>query len=456
MYEEKDRHIKTNWISVFIKLLLIILILVVIFWLIIRIKDSKSTKTNTTTITDTEYNNNLDNMKNGSLKYFDNDNLPTEVGSSKKITLKELLSKNLVNDYSNVCDGDNSYAEATKTTDEEYTLRVSLTCGDKSNSIITSIKKTKNNEEETNTEDIKTEEEEVLDAKGDPINNSTTSKSNTSSSSSYNSQASSNTSSSNKTTTTTTTTTTRFTLNLEVNCSGCCTENCSNIKFATRYYEFYKWSDWKLGYSSEADAENKQEQVTTYLFCKKESQTYYGSCFISKGSPSKTINNEVTYTLPSDATNVTITNKSYLDGYDYQAYMDNCTKNGNCSASNVTVFRNSSLKSNNFTFNISNPYLSNGVYKSNVTINYLNANGVTPYCAGVNCSGYFAPYKVEISYKRANTCVRDVSCNASGYCNYEASDPQTETVWVHRVKEYMYSTSTYLEGYTYTGEYVDR
>ena len=82
---------------------------------------------------------NVSYMQDAAKSYFTNDQLPTEVGKSVRLTLKQMEEMKLlipfVDKDGKSCDVNKSYAEVTK---EElgYTLKVNLVCGKESNYII--------------------------------------------------------------------------------------------------------------------------------------------------------------------------------------------------------------------------------------------------------------------------------------------------------------------------------
>ena len=125
---------------------------------------------------------------------------------------------------------------------------------------------------------------------------------------------------------------------------------------------------------------------------------------------------------------------------------------------NPYAFRASSLNKNNFSFTVSGAYYNK--YEKNwateITVNYKNLNGVTPYEISKNYSVYFVPLKFNVSYTRTSTCVRDYESNQWKYKNYSISDPDVEYKWMHRLPEYVWSKENKLDGYKYTGISEDR
>lgn len=81
------------------------------------------------------FNNNIASMKNAGKSYFTTDRLPSKTGDKVKITLKEMLNKKLLLEFTdeegNSCSEDESYIEVTKSTDSEYNMKVYLSCNNK-------------------------------------------------------------------------------------------------------------------------------------------------------------------------------------------------------------------------------------------------------------------------------------------------------------------------------------
>ncbi len=467
MYEEGNKHLSLNWGSLIIKLVILAIIVFAAGWIYIKITN-KSGASNKTTIADnnSEYINNIATMKNAAIEYFTESKLPEKVGSSEKVTLGQMINQKLIIDFTDdgkTCDTTSSYAQATKTADGNYALKVSLTCGKESDFIVTTIEKkecSNNSCSNTNTED--TNRNETTETKS---NTNTNTSSNTSSSSN-NSNSSNNASSSSKTTTTTTTTTK---ITIKVKCiNGCCQTDCNNNTTGTkvRYYKYMKYSDWEIGYSTDSNAENKQQTVKTYNYCKKYNKTFYTTSYVTNKKTSGSYSYKIQFTdLPSDVNNVTLNSSSYFSNStsDYQEYINsrgNLYMTGNTGKNNLVItdansFKNSSLKSNNFTFSVGNVTKESNTWYTTINVNYTNLNGVTPYC--VTSSGYYTylvPIKFNISY--TTECKRDLESNKNKYANYLATDEKNENIWFHRTKEYVWSKETSLSGYTYTGEYEDR
>ena len=82
---------------------------------------------------------NISYMQDAAKSYFTNDQLPTEVGKTVRLTLKQMEEMKLlvpfVDKDGKSCDVNKSYADVTKE-ESGYTLKVNLVCGDESDYII--------------------------------------------------------------------------------------------------------------------------------------------------------------------------------------------------------------------------------------------------------------------------------------------------------------------------------
>ena len=136
MYEEKTY--KINWLGIIFKLLLVALIIGILFWII--------PKTNNKAYKNEVFTNNLNNMKAAAKDYFKGDKLPLKIGDSKVITLDKMEESKLIVPFTDsenkACDAKNSYAQVTKNSDTEYSLKVNLSCDSKEEYILDSIETT--------------------------------------------------------------------------------------------------------------------------------------------------------------------------------------------------------------------------------------------------------------------------------------------------------------------------
>lgn len=127
MYEDKTKK-KINWKGLIIKVLIILIVLVILLILFPLNGKKKDGYSN-------EFKNNVGKLKEVGNSYFDNDNLPKEVGDSIKVTLKDLVSSNKIDALKvgkNSCNEDDSYIKIVKKT-KGYELETTLICGDEVN-----------------------------------------------------------------------------------------------------------------------------------------------------------------------------------------------------------------------------------------------------------------------------------------------------------------------------------
>ena len=125
--------------STFIRDLLVKLLLIAIFvFLLIKLLPIP----NLTAFYDGVFSNNLNAMKDAAKSYYTVERMPSETGSSTKMTLQQMLDQNLllpfVDKDGNACDTKKSYVKVTKG-DTEYELKVSLTCDGETKYIIEKI-----------------------------------------------------------------------------------------------------------------------------------------------------------------------------------------------------------------------------------------------------------------------------------------------------------------------------
>lgn len=139
MYEERSSNLK----DVVLKILFTVLLIFIIIWLfptksyVSNLIDKKlGTKSYQT------FNENIGSMKDAALSYYNGDRLPSALGDKSKLTLKEMLDKNLLVPFTDSndkkCDTSKSYAEITKQK-SDYSLKVNLVCSDKSAYVISYV-----------------------------------------------------------------------------------------------------------------------------------------------------------------------------------------------------------------------------------------------------------------------------------------------------------------------------
>ena len=102
----KDER-EINWLSLFIKIVIAFAFILIIVWLVSKL-------INRNKLSDT-FKNNINNMETVAIKYFKDIDLPTEKGESIKITLEEMIEKELIISVSNKdgekCNTKNSYSK---------------------------------------------------------------------------------------------------------------------------------------------------------------------------------------------------------------------------------------------------------------------------------------------------------------------------------------------------------
>ena len=89
---------------------------------------------------DQVYTNNIKTMKEAARNYYTVDRLPANVGDSSSMTLKEMVDNKMIIRFTdkegNVCDESTSKVEVSKISDNEYTLKVQLNCGEQKDYIL--------------------------------------------------------------------------------------------------------------------------------------------------------------------------------------------------------------------------------------------------------------------------------------------------------------------------------
>ena len=142
MYEE--RREKFSFRSFFLTILLVLLFVFLMLWLFPTRWDLKELQSTydlerISVLYDEIFANNIARMKEAAIGYFTNERMPQKVGESKKLTLREMYDLHLVlkmkDKDGNACDVEKSYVKMTKY-DEEYQLKVNLSCGDQEDYII--------------------------------------------------------------------------------------------------------------------------------------------------------------------------------------------------------------------------------------------------------------------------------------------------------------------------------
>ena len=419
MYEEKEYNF--NWVSLFIKVVIFVVFILLAVWLISRITFKDEDEINAT------FSDNLQTMKNVALEYFDGKNLPENDGDKVKLTLRQMIDMGLVSAFTSdgeSCDTEDSYAEAEKT-DDYYTIKVNLKCGDKEDYIYTTLG-TKDCEDcdnvigDIDTTDDNDDSSDATDNSNDDKVAVDDDKNNDSTSNSGNNNSNTN-------------------------------NNGKKI-----YYEYAKLV-------------TGTRNVSYATYCKIETKDYYTISYVGQ-KPSSTMNYTLRLmNLPSNISNVRISDSNGLRTYsDFsKAYnrnkddlqMVDSTGLGNSSSlgGSISNFQKYSLKArdnggSNFSYSLSSPYKSGYYYYVNVNMRIYNTNGVTAfYDSGLDRSIYFTPVHFEVEYTNRSNCY-DTSTNdvKSGY-SFVGTKTKKETYTYADTNQTKWSTATSLDGYKATG-----
>lgn len=125
-----DDERQINWLGLFIKIVIVFIFLIIIVWLVSKIiNNNKPSET---------FKNNINNMEEVALSYFKEIELPTEKGKSIKITLEDMIEKELILSINaagnNACDTKKSYSKITREK-KEYKIETKLKCGKEEDTI---------------------------------------------------------------------------------------------------------------------------------------------------------------------------------------------------------------------------------------------------------------------------------------------------------------------------------
>lgn len=123
MYQENN---KTNYLSIILRIVLFVLIFLLAFKLVSMILNKRKSY-----LDNNNMDHNLTAMQDVALKYFKEGTVELEVGYNKKVTLKELIEKELIgelkDEYKNTCSKDDSYIEILRL-ENEYRIKSYLVC----------------------------------------------------------------------------------------------------------------------------------------------------------------------------------------------------------------------------------------------------------------------------------------------------------------------------------------
>lgn len=424
---KKQKNIKLP--TLLLKCIIALLILIVIV-LIIKFFDSKNWFSKT--ISDEVYNQNITLMKDVGLQYFKENNLPSEVGKSKTVSLKELIGKKLLIDFTEnnrLCSLDDSYIEASISDDGNYFLKTYLKCGEKEDYVLSTIESIKNSCENNTTSK----------EKGDIVSSGDTNKTNDIKE--------------NKTTIIKQDISNMTFVSECINCCKDCSENETQPdtkpeinKDKITYYKLVKYTDWTKEVITGENVEEKTILENISFDCVNSyNKTYYIMGVMSNNT---LYNTSYNYNLLiNDLTGVKdvkiVSSNYFTSNADYTAFMKQLYKpyflfgdtvDGKVCVNKTSSLISASLNKNHFTYSLGNIYQKNNNYYVPINITYKNAFGVEAIC---NCYTQekilFTPIKLNISYKK------DEICESKKEIKY------------YRTYTYKWSLNKYEEGYTYTG-----
>lgn len=374
---EDERRI--NWLSLFIKIVIAFAFILILVWLVSKLINKNK-------LSDT-FKNNINNMETVAIKYFKDIDLPTEKGKSIKITLEEMIEKELIISVSNKdgekCNTKNSYSKITRNKDN-YEVETTLECGKEKNTITRKfdLKDCRNCNSENNTNNSQNSDNN--------INNNT-----------------------------------------QNNNSG-----SDNSSIGVTYYEYVKetttYTKWMKGNKTGENIENKYEYYST------DEMTYYSLGTINK----KDIKNDtIEYTLKltkvpnSNYRFTTIKDSAYYNGEKEFINDKNISMNkgNNIDIEDISEY---SLTENNFTYKLS-PYYYKGNFYINVKLNIKSLDNVKS-----NKDTYLVPIKITIKFDSGKILTTKPEGNYETITYYRYIQKNRDIIW---------STETSVDGYTRTG-----
>lgn len=378
---------KINWLSLFIKVVIIFIFILIIIWLVSKIiGKNKLSET---------FTNNINNMEKVSIEYFKTIDLPLEKGQSQKITLEELIEKELIvsvsSDGSNVCDTKESYSKITREKDK-YVVETRLECGKEKDTIKTdfSLKDCKNCNQATNNEST---DNDIQDTNNNSTNDNNNTNTNTSNNVTYYEHVKE---------------TTTYTKWMRGNLTG------DNIENRYEYYGI----DYEKYYTLAVMPSNETTLTYTLKLNSVPNSKYYFT----------TIEESSNFNKKEELNYINEKNVSIYQG----------TK-ANTLSENIYKY---SLGKSNFTYKLS-PYYREGSFYIRVTITLTNTDNVeTYYDSKLQEKAYLVPLKIKVKF-------------ASNEISETKPVGEYETISYYRYvtinKETIWSTENYVEGYTKTG-----
>lgn len=370
---------KINWLSLFIKIVISFAFILIIVWLVSKL-------INRNKLSDT-FKNNINNMETVAVKYFKDIDLPTKQGESIKVTLGEMIEKELIvsvkTSEGGKCDTKDSYSKITRKKDN-YEVETRLECGKEENTI---TRKFSFNDCKNCTTDTKNNNTKNNDTK----NNNT---------------------------------------------DGNNSTNNSNKSTGVTYYEYVKewttYTKWMKGNKTGDNIENKYEYYAT------AEKTYYSLGIINKKDIK---DNTIEYRLKlNDVPNskyyfTTIKESSYYND-EKEFASDKSISVVKDSGLNIDNIKEYSLKENNFTYKLT-PYYYKGTFYINVKVNIKSLEGVKNIK-----DKYLVPIKITIKFNSGDI----VTTKPEG-----SYDTITYYRYIQKNRDVIWSADNYVEGYTKTG-----
>ena len=179
-----EKEYQISWLKI-IGITALIAVVIVLICLLYPKKDN-------TLLTQQTYISNITLMKDAGFEYFSGSHLPKDIGDSERLSLDEMLARNLIVEFldeeGNSCHTQNSYIEATKTMENEYEMSVYLSCDNKSDSNEVICTDCNESDIDSNKSDVKDDEDEKPVYTDNNSSNNHTSSNNSGSSSSGNSR----------------------------------------------------------------------------------------------------------------------------------------------------------------------------------------------------------------------------------------------------------------------------
>jgi hypothetical protein len=370
---------KINWLSLFIKIVIAFAFILIIVWLVSKL-------INRNKLSDT-FKNNINNMETVAVKYFKDIDLPTKQGESIKVTLGEMIEKELIvsvkTSEGGKCDTKDSYSKITRKKDN-YEVETRLECGKEENTI---TRKFSFNDCKNCTTDTKNNNTKNNDTK----NNNT---------------------------------------------DGNNSTNNSNKSTGVTYYEYVKewttYTKWMKGNKTGDNIENKYKYYAT------AEKTYYSLGIINKKDIK---DNTIEYRLKlNDVPNskyyfTTIKESSYYN--DEKEFASDksisVVKDSSLTIDNIKEY---SLKENNFTYKLT-PYYYKGTFYINVKVNIRSLEGIKNIK-----DKYLVPIKITIKFNSGDI----VTTKSEG-----SYDTITYYRYIQKNRDVIWSADNYVEGYTKTG-----